>query len=196
MTAGHITRLVVVERWRRILGLIGFCILFAFIGVFTYVNFVLVRPPLALSPMSVGLVYLVFLPSIATTPLAARFAQRLGFESAMRTGFLVALAGLPLAAASQLGAVLAGLVLIAAGTFLAQALATGYVSRLAVADRASASGLYLASYYVGGLVGSALLGAVFDALGWTACLAVIGSTLLAALILVSRLEPGKMPPQP
>ena len=175
---------------------IGFIVLFAFIGVFTYVNFVLVRPPLALSPMSVGLVYLVFLPSIATTPLAARFAQRLGFESAMRTGFLVALAGLPLAAASQLGAVLAGLVLIAAGTFLAQALATGYVSRLAVADRASASGLYLASYYVGGLVGSALLGAVFDALGWTACLAVIGSTLLAALILVSRLEPGKMPPQP
>ena len=26
---------------------IGFCILFAFIGTFTYVNFVLARPPLA-----------------------------------------------------------------------------------------------------------------------------------------------------
>ena len=32
MTAGHITRLVVVERWRRILGLIGFCILFLISG--------------------------------------------------------------------------------------------------------------------------------------------------------------------
>jgi len=30
---------------------IGFCILFAFIGTFTYVNFVLVRPPLSLGPM-------------------------------------------------------------------------------------------------------------------------------------------------
>jgi predicted MFS family arabinose efflux permease len=86
--------------------------------------------------------------------------------------------------------------LIAVGTFLAQALATGYVSRLAVADRASASGLYLASYYVGGLVGSALLGVVFDALGWTACLAVIGLALLFAIVLVARLAPAQMPPQP
>ena len=182
-------------RMRAALAL-GFIVLFAFIGVFTYVNFVLVRARLSLSPMSVGLVYLVFLPSILTTPLAARFARLLGFATAMRAGFLVALAGLPLAAASHLPAVLAGLVLIAVGTFLAQALATGYVSRLALADRASASGLYLASYYIGGLVGSALLGAVFDAVGWTACLAVIGLTLLGAVALVSRLEPTPTPPQP
>jgi predicted MFS family arabinose efflux permease len=175
---------------------LGFIVLFAFIGVFTYVNFVLVRAPLSLSPMGVGLVYLVFLPSVLTTPLAARFARRLGFATAMRAGFLVALAGLPLAAASHLPAVLAGLVLIAVGTFLAQALATGYASRLALGDRASASGLYLASYYVGGLVGSALLGVLFDAVGWTACLAVIGLALLWAVALVSRLEPAPTPPQP
>ena len=36
---------------------IGFCILFAFIGTFTYVNFVLVRSPLALGPMALGFVY-------------------------------------------------------------------------------------------------------------------------------------------
>jgi predicted MFS family arabinose efflux permease len=33
---------------------IGFCILFAFIGTFTYVNFVLVAAPLSLGPMSLG----------------------------------------------------------------------------------------------------------------------------------------------
>ena len=46
---------------------IGFCILFAFIGAFTYVNFVLVRARRSLTPMSLGLVYLVFAPSLATT---------------------------------------------------------------------------------------------------------------------------------
>ncbi|MGH6952933.1 MAG: MFS transporter, partial [Alphaproteobacteria bacterium] len=51
---------------------IGFVILFAFIGTFTYVNFVLVRAPFELSPMSLGLIYFVFLPSIFTTPLAGR----------------------------------------------------------------------------------------------------------------------------
>ncbi len=45
---------------------IGFCILFAFIGTFTYVNFVLVRPPLSLGPMELGFVYFVFLPSVVT----------------------------------------------------------------------------------------------------------------------------------
>jgi len=41
---------------------IGFCILFAFIGTFTYVNFVLVREPFALGMMSLGFVYFVFAP--------------------------------------------------------------------------------------------------------------------------------------
>ena len=49
---------------------IGFCILFAFIGTFTYVNFVLTRPPLVVGMMELGFIYLVFLPSIITTPLA------------------------------------------------------------------------------------------------------------------------------
>jgi len=43
---------------------IGFLILLAFIGTFTYVNFVLVRTPLSLKPMSLGFVYLVFLPAL------------------------------------------------------------------------------------------------------------------------------------
>ena len=54
---------------------IGFCILFAFIGTFTYVNFVLVREPLSLSRMALGFVYFVFLPSVLTTPLAGRAVQ-------------------------------------------------------------------------------------------------------------------------
>ena len=51
---------------------IGFLILFVFIGTFTYVNFQLTAAPLSLSPMSLGLVYFVFLPSMITTPLAGR----------------------------------------------------------------------------------------------------------------------------
>ena len=62
---------------------------------------------------------------------------------------------------------LAGLALVAVGTFLAQAIATGHVGRTATRDKAAASGIYLASYYAGGLVGSFVLGQVFDRLGWT-----------------------------
>jgi predicted MFS family arabinose efflux permease len=57
---------------------IGFCILFAFIGTFTYVNFVLVQPPFSVDAMTLGIIYFVFLPSIPTTPLAGRAVERFG----------------------------------------------------------------------------------------------------------------------
>jgi MFS transporter, YNFM family, putative membrane transport protein len=159
---------------------IGFCILFAFIGTFTYVNFVLVRPPIALDQGRLGLVYLVFLPSILTTPLAGRIVPRIGPRAALLGGLGTALLGLPLLLTGGLRPMLAGLALIAVGTFFAQAVATGFVSRAAEGDRGAASGLYLAAYFGGGLVGSLLLGQLFDAFGWAACVAGIGAALLAA----------------
>jgi predicted MFS family arabinose efflux permease len=166
---------------------IGFCILFAFIGTFTYVNFVLVREPLALGMMSLGFVYFVFLPSIATTPLAGLAVQRLGTRQTVWASLALAGAGLPLLLLPSLPAVLAGLAAVGVGTFLAQATATGYVSRAATADRGAASGLYLASYFFGGLVGSAMLGQAFDHLGWAACVAGVGASLLAAALFALRL---------
>ena len=167
---------------------IGFCILFAFIGTFTYINFVLTRPPLSLSPMQLGFVYFVFLPSIFTTPLAAQAIQRWGTRAALWGGLGIAVASLPLLVADNLQPVMIGMVLMGVGTFFAQATATGFVSRAAATDRASASGLYLASYFLGGLVGSAVLGLVFDHFGWTASVALIGLVLLVAAALTLKLR--------
>ena len=167
---------------------IGFLILFTFIGTFTYVNFVLVRQPLDLSPMQLGFVYLVFLPSILTTPLAGKVAQRFGTRPTFWGSLAVAGAGLPLLLAPDLTMVLAGLALIGVGTFFAQAAATGFVSRAATGDRGSASGIYLACYFLGGLVGSAVLGQIFDRLGWTACVAGLAVSLGLAALLAVRLK--------
>lgn len=164
---------------------IGFLVLFAFIGTFTYVNFVLVRAPIALAQMSLGLVYLVFLPAMLTTPIAGRVAARIGTRKAVWAALGVAVLGLPLLLAENLVAVLTGMVLVGVGTFFVQAIATGFVGRVAMGDRAAASGLYLASYYLGGLCGAWLLGQAFDAYGWTATVAgITGSLILAAVFTV------------
>jgi predicted MFS family arabinose efflux permease len=168
----------------------GFCILFAFIGTFTYVNFVLVKPPLSLNMMQLGFVYLVFLPSIFTTVLAGAAVRRFGIRVSLFSGIVIAGAGLPMLLASQLAPVLIGLALIALGTFFAQAVTTGYVGRNASQKKGAASGLYLACYFLGGLVGSALLGQLFDRFGWTACVIGIGTALLAIGLLSSRLNDG------
>ncbi len=172
---------------------IGFCILFAFIGTFTYVNFVLVRPPLSLGRMDLGFVYFVFLPSIVTTLLAGKAVELFGTRPAIWGSLAVAAIGLPLILSSHLAAVLTGMVLIGAGTFFAQAAATGFVGRAAQANRGVASGTYLACYFLGGMVGSAVLGQLFDRFGWGACVAGIGTALAGACLLALRL---RLPPQP
>jgi MFS transporter, YNFM family, putative membrane transport protein len=166
---------------------IGFFILFAFIGTFTYVNFVLVRAPLGLSMMALGFVYFVFLPSIFTTPLAGRAVARFGTRATLWASLAVAGIGLPLLLASHLSAVVIGLALVGVGTFFAQAAATGFVGRAATTDRGSASGLYLAAYFAGGLAGAAVLGQLYDRFGWAACVAGIALALAAAAWLTARL---------
>jgi YNFM family putative membrane transporter len=167
---------------------IGFCILFAFIGTFTYINFELVKPPLALGMMQLGVIYFVFLPSIVSTPLAGRTVAAVGHRPALWGGLVVAAAGLPLLLASTLAPVLAGMVLVAAGTFFAQAVATGFVSRAAKDNKPAASGIYLASYFFGGLVGSAVLGMLYQEFGWTACVVGVAAALSAAACLTIRLR--------
>ncbi|AWM06300.1 MFS transporter [Bradyrhizobium symbiodeficiens] len=183
---------VAIAHWRnprlRAAFGIGFCILFAFIGTFTFVNFVLVRPPLSLGMMDVGLVYFVFLPSVITTLLAGRVASRLGTRPTIWGALAIAGLGLPLMLMPHLSEVLSGMVLVGVGTFFAQAAATGFVGQAAADNRGIASGTYLACYFCGGLVGTAVLGRLFDAFGWHACVLGVGVALAAAAMLTFALR--------
>jgi predicted MFS family arabinose efflux permease len=162
---------------------IGFLILFGFIGVFTYVGFVLMRPPHALSMTALGLVFLVFLPSMITTPLAGIVTRSTGPGPACAISLAIALLGLILLLVPSLLSVIAGMTLVGVGTFFAQAVATGHVGRIAQGHKAAASGLYLSSYYCGGLAGAALIGILFDGFGWTAAVAGVFVALTLAAVL-------------
>jgi predicted MFS family arabinose efflux permease len=176
---------------------IGFIILFVFIGTFTFAGFVLRAEPYALNTMQAGYAYLVFLPAIVTTPFAGSAAARFGVRPVFWFSLGLAALGLPLLVMGNLTAMLAGLAAIGVGTFFAQAAATGFVSRAATMERGAASGLYLASYYVGGLAGTAVLGQVFQAFGWPASVLCLGVVLCAAMLCVFLLRlpapPERMP---
>jgi hypothetical protein len=167
---------------------IGFCILFAFIGTFTYVNFVLVSEPLSLSRMALGFVYFVFVPSIVTTPLAGHAVAALRHPAhvlvrARDRG------GRPAASRrAQLPAVAGGARARRRRDVLAQAIATGFRRRGPPPSTAARPADLSRVVLRGGLVGSAVLGQVFDRLGWTACVAGIGLALALAALLAARLE--------
>jgi predicted MFS family arabinose efflux permease len=143
--------------------------------------------------MELGCVYFVVLPSVVTTLLAGWAVNRGGTRATMWSALALAGTGLSLLLLPNLAAVITGMVLVGVGTFFAQATATGFVSRAATTDRGSASGIYLACYFAGGLVGTAVLGQVFDRIGWPACVAGIALSLGAAAYLTFRLKPPANP---
>jgi MFS family permease len=143
---------------------------------------------LSLGMMQLGFVYFVFLPSIFTTVLAGAFVTGFGTRPTLWASLAVAALGLPLLLLPNLVAVLTGMVLVGVGTFFAQATTTGFVGRAATSNRGAASGIYLASYFFGGLVGSAVLGQLFDRLGWYACIAGVAASPAVAALLALRLQ--------
>ncbi|WP_299732125.1 MFS transporter [uncultured Tateyamaria sp.] len=145
---------------------LGFLILFIFLSVFTYVNFVLSAQPFGLTGPQLGMVYFVFLPAVFTTPLAGKMVATRGVYFAFLMSMGLAAAGLLALLTSSLVLLVAGLAAIGVGTFCAQAVVSGQIGAAATADRATASGLYLTSYYLGGLLGTAIIGTVFTAAGW------------------------------
>ncbi len=163
---------------------IGFLILFVFVGVFTYVNLHLVDA-LGVPASYLGLVYLVFIPALFTTPSAGGVAKRLGPRRTLMMALAIGLASTLLTLFPSLPVVLGALAVIGAAMFFAQAAATGFVSQRVTHDQAAANGLYLTSYYAGGLVGAFVLGQVQAVAGWTGV--VIGLALALALsLLVAR----------
>lgn len=170
---------------------IGFLILFGFIGVFTYIGFVLMGSPHRLSMSALGLVFLVFAPSMVTTPMAGATTNRFGPGRTVPASLAVALAGLVLLFVPHLAAVIVGLTLVGIGTFFAQAVATGHVGRIARSDRAAASGLYLSAYYCGGLAGAAIIGQLFDRFGWNAAAGGVGAVLAVAALLGAKMRPAE-----
>ena len=182
-----------IAHWRnpslRAAFAIGFCILFAFIGTFTFVNFVLVRAPLSLGRMDLGFVYFVFAPSVVTTLFAGKAVARFGTRPAIWAALAVAAIGLPLMLSSHLAA--------RADRHGAgrrrDVLRTGLRHRLCRPGRAAriaASPAEPISPAISSAAWSAAPCSVrlFDRFGWTACVAGVGASLAIAAWLTTQLR--------
>ena len=181
------------DHWRnpslRAAFAIGFCILFAFNRNLYLRQFCAGAPTTVTEQNGLGLVYFAFLPSVVTTLFAGKAVACFGTRPAIWCALAVAGAGLPPLLSPHLSHVVAGMILVGVGTFFAQACATGFVGQAASENRGLASGTYLACYFLGGLLGSALLGQLFHHFGWTACVTGIGTSLAMAAGLTVRLRP-------
>lgn len=169
---------------------VGASLFFGWIGIFTYLPYRLSAPPYGLGTGLVSSVYLVYAAGVVASPLAARLSGRIAQTRLIGLGLAVEALGMAMALARPLPLVVLGLVVLVLGTFTAQALAPAFVNETARGAKGGASALYLATYYVGGTLGSVLPGLAWQAGGWSAvvasCAAAVAVGLAANALLCAR----------
>jgi MFS family permease len=161
----------------------GFTVLFSLVGVFTYANFYLARPPFDLSPAELGGIFFVYLLGCVVTPMAGRYLDRHGFRRTTFLSLAFCVGGLLLTLAPSLTLVIAGLAAFSSGVFVSQAAATVLMGRVAGKARSAAAGLYVTFYYTGGSAGSAVTAWFWLRGGWPGCVALFAATSLVTLLL-------------
>lgn len=165
---------------------VGSLILFAQVALFTYVMLLLASEPHNMGPGLLASVSAVYLLGMVTTPLAGRGLRRFCERVPLSTGAALFIAGISLTLLPPLWAIIAGMALASAGTFLSQSAATSFVGASAPDARSTAIGIYTTFYYVGGSIGAVAPGALWTGGGWPAVAGLlIVSSVLAMIIAVS-----------
>lgn len=182
-------------RDRRFLAacVVGFSILFAQVGLFTYANFLLAGPPFYLGPGLLGSIFAVYLVGMLTTPVAGSLMRRFPEQVPLSLGASIFVGGVALTLIPSLAVIVAGLALASAGTFLSQSAATNFVAQHAEGARSAAVGLYTTWYYVGGSAGAVVPGALWYSYGWAGVVALLIAANLATALIALACWPAPTP---
>ncbi|MEY9876491.1 YNFM family putative membrane transporter [Streptacidiphilus sp. MAP12-33] len=160
---------------------LGLLFMTVFGAVYTVLGYRLVAAPFSLPQALASSIFVVYLVGTVTSAGSARIAARLGRRGALYAAITTTSAGLLLTLPESLPLTLLGLVLITAGFFTGHCVASAAVGRTATHDRAQASALYMAAYYVGNSLGGALGASAYHGSGWTGTVSVaLAAMLLAA----------------
>ena len=152
---------------------VGFGVLFNFIATFTYISFHLAEPPYFFTPTLLGALFATYLGGSVVVPWVWRAILLFGRRRFILGIIAIWICGALLLLAPPVSVVIVGLTICATCGMVCQAVSTGYVITTAKEGRSSAAGLYASTFYIGGSAGAFLIGFVWQATGWTGCVAAI-----------------------
>jgi YNFM family putative membrane transporter len=159
--------------------LIGFLSMGAFVTLYNYAGFHLLAPPYALSQSDLGLIFTAYTFGILSSSIAGTLSDRFGRRWVLPCGLVLAIIGAALTLGGPLWMIIAGVIVLTFGFFMAHSAASSWVGRLASHSKGHASSLYLLGYYVGSSVAGSVGGWFWSSGAWTA---VIGYTIVLLLV--------------
>lgn len=146
--------------------LIGGLLFFVFIGEYNYITYLLQGAPFHLPTSIVSMLFLTYLAGTISSTLSGRAARKIPQSWCIAIGIGLMMIGVLATLMHSLWIIGGGLLLTSFGFFFAHSAASSWVSRHAAFAKASASSLYLLSYYLGGSLGSFFLGFFYKWMGW------------------------------
>ncbi|GJE56546.1 MULTISPECIES: MFS transporter [Methylobacterium] len=172
----------------------SFLLMGGFVCVYNYIGFRLLDPPFSLSQTAIGAIFVVYLAGTASSAITGEIASRLGRRKVLWLAILLGLAGILLTLSDNLIAIIAGIVVITISFFGAHSVASSWIGRRAMTDRAQASSIYLCLYYLGSSVLGTTGGWFFAHAGWPGVAGFFGGLYVLALLVAIRLS--RLPPLP
>jgi YNFM family putative membrane transporter len=170
----------------------AFLLMGGFVSVYNYIGFRLLDPPFDLSQTAIGAIFVVYLFGTFSSALTGEIASRLGRRRVLWLAILLGLAGIAMTLSDRLWLIILGIVVVTVSFFGAHSVASSWIGRRALRDRAQASSVYLCLYYLGSSVLGTAGGWFFAHSGWTGVVAFFAC--LYGLALAIALHLSRLPP--
>ncbi|WP_276808265.1 MFS transporter [Castellaniella defragrans] len=172
---------------------LGFTVLFALVGLFTFVNLHLAAAPYRFSPGDLANIFSVYLLGVVITPLAGQVIPRIGSRRTVLAAVAVSALGVLGSLAAPVWAIVAALAVTACGVFVTQSATMSFIAHRVTSGRSLASGLYYGAYYCGGFAGAWSCGVAYTLGGWPGTVATLCAVQALGWLIAWRFMPGPAP---
>ncbi|TYS20977.1 MFS transporter [Bacillus subtilis] len=176
------------------LFLIGFLLLGSNVALFNYIAYVLLEPPYSFNKAFVSWIFIVMIVGIFSSSFIGRMVDQYGYPKILMMNIFIVIAGALLTINSMLAVKILGIALFTFGFFGGHSVASSWVGRRALHNKAQASSLYLFFYYAGSSICGTVGGLFWSAFHWLGVVGMIVIMLLVAFGLSGYLARSvKMP---
>jgi MFS transporter, YNFM family, putative membrane transport protein len=145
---------------------IGFLLMGGFVSLYNYIGFELIAPPYSLSQTVVGFIFIVYIVGTFSSTWMGMLADQYGKKRILPLSLVIMLSGVITTLHPNLWVKMIGIAVFTYGFFAGHSIASSWVGRLAVHDKAQASALYLSAYYAGSSVGGTVSGSFYHQFNW------------------------------
>lgn len=168
---------------------LGFTVLFAQVGLFTFVNLHLAAAPYYFTSGDLANIFAVYLLGMVVTPLAGYVIPRIGIRQTVLMAVAMSAFGVVLTLVHPAWGIVAALAIAACGTFVTQSATMSFIAYRVTKGRSQASGLYYAAYYCGGFTGAWGCGVAYTFGGWAGTVATLIATQAIGWVIAWKLIP-------